>query len=373
MSNNIKINNDSISNDSASDIDDSSCNDINIDFMSNDSSSDDSTSNHNNNNFMTDNNDIKINDSDNNDIKINDSDNIDIKINDSDSDNDSASSNHNIDSVSNDSVSSNNYSMSNGSVINNLVSSDSASNIELYNELFAYRIMIQDVTNDESHIIIELKLYLINKRFNNINNILFLFYQYFSINITREFIENAAFYIITGSINNSTSSINNTSTSSINNTSTSSINNSTTSIINNSTSSINNNDSVGDDSMNDINNLYGQINNISDFFDQMIQMSNRSGNPYYNTFIDDNILNNLDDVVVSLDNNDLNNLKTYSNDNKININCCVCLEDIKNQEIICELNCAHKFHDKCIKYYLDNYNHKCPICRISTGNTKINI
>ena len=280
------------------------------------------------------------------------------------------SSNNTSSDNDNDNTSTDNTSPNNDSQSNNNNDNINDQNIELYNELFAYRIMIQDETNDESHIIIELKLYLLNKRFNNINNILLLFYQYFSINISRELIENTTFYIITNSINNSTSSIINNSTNSINNSTNSIIDNSTGSIIDNSTiiNSIENSNNENDDNRES----QSDINNISNFFDQLFQISNRTRN-YYDNFLDDNLLDNLDDVIVSLDNNDLNNLKTYSNDNKTNINCCVCLEDIENQEIICELNCTHKFHDKCIKYYLDKYNHKCPICRISTGNTKINI
>ena len=86
-----------------------------------------------------------------------------------------------------------------------------------------------------------------------------------------------------------------------------------------------------------------------------------------------NITETLDDVIVSLDNNDLTNLKTYENIKTNNINCSICMDDIKDNEMICELRCCHQFHELCIKTYLDKYNYKCPICRESAGNTKTNI
>jgi hypothetical protein len=86
---------------------------------------------------------------------------------------------------------------------------------------------------------------------------------------------------------------------------------------------------------------------------------------------DNNTYDDLEDVIVSLDTNDLNNLICYKN-NKLNINCCICMEIIGEKEIITELVCSHQFHEKCIKTYLDNYSYKCPICRVSAGNTKNN-
>jgi hypothetical protein len=57
-------------------------------------------------------------------------------------------------------------------------------------------------------------------------------------------------------------------------------------------------------------------------------------------------------------------LKSVSlNDNELLItNCSICLEDYKNKEKYFHLECNHKYHEKCLKLWL-NKNNTCPICR----------
>ena len=59
--------------------------------------------------------------------------------------------------------------------------------------------------------------------------------------------------------------------------------------------------------------------------------------------------------------------KNILNKSKVKINtnndfCVICQEDIKNNDIIREINCKHSFHINCI----DNWfveNKKCPMCK----------
>ena len=276
---------------------------------------------------------------------------------------------------------------------------------ELYNDLIDYRLLIQDLNNDEINIIKELKIYLFQKRYNinDINNILLNFYQYFQIDININIIENSRILVFNNNSDiNFLSNLINYESNIINNES--NISNDESNIINNE-SNISNDESniINDESniFNDDSNISNNEFNISNrtfIFNEMnndiyIYESNRENRTLINNessirniisndnlydiisqFL--NITNSLEvfeDVIVSLSNNDLKNLKTYENNNLNNINCCICMEDIQNKELISELNCTHQFHESCIKNYLDKYNYKCPICRNSAGNTKTNI
>jgi len=227
---------------------------------------------------------------------------------------------------------------------------------ELYNDIFSYRILLQDINENETYIIRELKIYLVNKRYNinEINNILYSFYQYFNIEIELSSIENIRLLLF--NINNISNLVHYNRN-----------------IINND--QINNNDINNNEENNNEENNNQENNNEEN--------NEINRNIIYNSYLYDIILNyidfrytnnydNLEDVIVSLDTNELNNLKTYENDKK-NINCCICMHDINEKELITELKCNHVFHENCIKTYLDNYSHKCPICRISAGNTKNNV
>ena len=218
---------------------------------------------------------------------------------------------------------------------------------ELYNDLFAYRIMMQDLNIDESFIIKELKLYLLRERhnINDINNIIYSFYEYYQIDVSMD----------TSNNDNNDNIFNDNISNNINDNISNNINDN---IFNNSTSfTINNN--------NNIISLITPLTNIS-----------YTNTDLYNLFsqiVENNSSSNIfEDVVVSLDTVDLNNLNIYENNND-NINCAICMDDIKIKDNICELKCNHYFHESCIKIYLDKYNYKCPICRSEVGKAKYNI
>ncbi|KAK4257490.1 hypothetical protein QN277_007069 [Acacia crassicarpa] len=47
--------------------------------------------------------------------------------------------------------------------------------------------------------------------------------------------------------------------------------------------------------------------------------------------------------------------------------CAVCLESFKNGDTLINLPCAHKFHSRCLKPWLQNNSH-CPCCRTTIIN-----
>jgi hypothetical protein len=104
-------------------------------------------------------------------------------------------------------------------------------------------------------------------------------------------------------------------------------------------------------------------NNVSSFLAQYIQ-------PITQSHVNNNILSN---VVITTDEHDLETLKTYKLEDNLDIKCCICMGDMKKDEILLELNCSHTFHSDCIKPYLEQYNYKCPICRDEVGKAKYNI
>lgn len=84
-------------------------------------------------------------------------------------------------------------------------------------------------------------------------------------------------------------------------------------------------------------------------------------------------IDDLEDVIVTLDNNELDSLKTIRLENKLDTDCCICMEELTKYDIVTELKCQHTFHADCIKTYLSQYNYKCPVCRTELGAVKYNI
>ena len=106
-----------------------------------------------------------------------------------------------------------------------------------------------------------------------------------------------------------------------------------------------------------------QRNNIPNLLRQ-IMLQAYSGSP-----------NLQEDVVASLDDEDLANIKSYKfdkNKDNTNLKCTICMTECEDGDEVCELRCGHKFHKECIVPYLENYNYKCPICRQECGKAKYN-
>jgi hypothetical protein len=51
--------------------------------------------------------------------------------------------------------------------------------------------------------------------------------------------------------------------------------------------------------------------------------------------------------------------------------CSICLSNYENEEMVSYLNtCNHLFHTTCINKWLTDFNHKCPVCRLSANPVK---
>ena len=86
------------------------------------------------------------------------------------------------------------------------------------------------------------------------------------------------------------------------------------------------------------------------------------------------VVNNFtDDVVTTLQEEDLKNLKKFKTDRILDEKCSICMSNIIVDEEVCQLPCKHEFHNECIEPWLKEYNYKCPICRMEVGKPKHNI
>jgi len=83
--------------------------------------------------------------------------------------------------------------------------------------------------------------------------------------------------------------------------------------------------------------------------------------------------NMFSDVVVSIDDKDLDSLKTIKLETKLDTDCSICMGHLEKDDEASELKCSHTFHSDCIKQYLSQYNYKCPVCRSEVGKAKYNI
>ena len=81
----------------------------------------------------------------------------------------------------------------------------------------------------------------------------------------------------------------------------------------------------------------------------------------------------MEDVVSTLDDSEKDKLKVYKLIEKKEEKCAICMSEINVDEQVCDLPCAHTFHDECIQPWLNHYNYKCPVCRKEVGKPKHNI
>ena len=76
---------------------------------------------------------------------------------------------------------------------------------------------------------------------------------------------------------------------------------------------------------------------------------------------------NFQDVVVATDKTLLDQLNKYKLDSNLETKCVICMDNMNETQVVCELGCKHLFHDECIKEHLSHYSYKCPICRDEVG------
>lgn len=314
-----------------------------------------------------------------------------------------------------------------------------------YDELFAYRVMLQDDYENESDIIRELKYILLDKGMPSadIPDFLRVFYETYGINISLNTInetlnteqsmqfqnENDFLNLLTGMLNNQLN-INQNDLS--NNEQVNQIDSSNNEQVNvNVTVNIEDDDNdlleeahnegedeVGDDGDEDdnlpplepmtISNLNSliltlttngvqtslppipinsghtpqQLENIlhtlinqqgvsslSSMFDQQLPHPS-----VFNSMFSPLIVP-MQDVVTTLDEEELKSLKKYKSDKILDENCSICMSKMGDnpEEELCKLPCEHDFHASCIEPYLKEYNYKCPICRKEVGKPKFDI
>ena len=90
---------------------------------------------------------------------------------------------------------------------------------------------------------------------------------------------------------------------------------------------------------------------------------------------DDIPINNYENVIVSLTDQEFNNLDEVEFDSLDKEHTCnICLETIIDDDSrIIRLSCNHIFNYDCIENWLKNYSNKCPVCRteVSCGQPNI--
>ena len=219
----------------------------------------------------------------------------------------------------------------NGLILNNEPNTalilNNENNEELFGDMIALRIELEDEYYNEINIIKELKIYLLSRRINirNINQIILDFYNYYNIDIEFSTIEEINIMPI--NIFDQLSRLTNINTNTINNT----------------------------------NNTTNLVPSLFNIISTMINSTMNENN------------NELEDVIVTVDDDDLKKLKKTILSTKLESDCSICMDSMDINNEIIELNCSHKYHSECILTYLKKYNHKCPVCRIDAGNLKYNI
>lgn len=109
---------------------------------------------------------------------------------------------------------------------------------------------------------------------------------------------------------------------------------------------------------------YNNVINSSNLFNQLIGQFMNAGN------INNN---NQEDVNITMDKNDIDNLiiLKYSDDSPTN--CSICLMDVCKDDYYYKIKCNHIFHRNCLEKWLEDYNYVCPVCRTELGNSKAHL
>ena len=278
-----------------------------------------------------------------------------------------------------------------------------------YDSLFAMRVAFQDVHNDESEIIKELKteLRISGMPEEEISDYLVGFYSSYGINIDKELIESIDNQNNQSEDEEEESGDDLPSLENDNDTSGNIIINSSlftfinpnlsslpplpnifsnlppgvTTNLTDNTSSSNSTPSVntftpsnsifrsrlyGIPENNTINNPPTQ--NISNFLSQATNLIN-----VLNSISNNIAPQNMEDVAVTLDKKDLEKIETKVLSEKLETTCSVCMCDMDKDEEVSILPCKHVFHTDRINEWLVKYNYKCPICRKECGKSNYEI
>jgi hypothetical protein len=86
-----------------------------------------------------------------------------------------------------------------------------------------------------------------------------------------------------------------------------------------------------------------------------------------------NLPNQMNDVSVTLNENDLTKLEKFIPTSTLENKCSICINDMDTQNEVTRLPCKHEFHTECIEPWLKEYNYKCPVCRSDAGQSEAKI
>jgi hypothetical protein len=228
---------------------------------------------------------------------------------------------------------------------------------ELLFDLFAHRIQFMDYSNDELYIIKRLKQKLIELGYaeENLNTIIYSFYNYFNILITMDEIESVN---INQQVQVGPYFLQHIFSSLIT-----------------QPPILEENDEHDDDDMPPLEEAPQEQNNelnIGNLLNIIIGQPTLGNNIFFNQIVIQPINNNhsfMQDVVVTTDQNTLNTLNILKITKEINEKCMICIEEMNECEEYFDIQCKHIFHKGCLETYLKNYNHICPVCRNEIGES----
>lgn len=268
----------------------------------------------------------------------------------------------------------------------------SENNDVTFNQLFEYRINLQDEYQNEEDIIKQLKSYLLDSNIdiNQINMILFDFYKFFSIDISMEMIQGVDFPVSEQNFESLLSSLEHQIEDAIDNEDTNE-NDELPELVPPQPqpvlffSNYNINGPIIQPVLPPIfnnifqNNIPLNLNNIFQNMDIPLNNNNVHNNmiDMINHFLDgiEPLLAqpNYENVKVATDEEDIMKLKTKTLEDKHDDDCTICMGTMVKDEVVIELGCNHTFHKDCIVPYLKDYNYKCPLCRKEVGKSKADI
>jgi len=270
---------------------------------------------------------------------------------------------------------------------------------ELFSELFAYRIMLQDSYENESDIIREIKNYLIENgiTISNIPQIILDFYKNFGYEISLDVVNQACANQMVDNIFSFTLSSEDFDNTDPNE----------QPIIFSQTFSNPTNDNADEESSNEasddenlqnnnlnlsqiVHELHNHNNSLNQLMAQnMFQYVNFINGNLQNNWINNpvnhgslvNVINSLvnnnsqsyQNVVVSMDDKEIEKLDSLKLESNLDSNCSICMGQMEKEEFVTKLVCTHIFHTDCIQPYLKQYNYKCPVCRTELGKVKYSL
>ncbi len=229
-----------------------------------------------------------------------------------------------------------------------------------YDDLFAYRLQLLDHTSDEYVVINRLKIKLLADGVmdNELNEYVYNFYLIYDIPITMAEIENVPIQspfseFVTQHYEYSGTENSGTENSGTENSGTENSDNSGTENSEEEEDNIHP-PIVQIDMRTSVEDLYNLLNFLQN-------VMNSAGN------------HNMEDVTVTTDEKSLDKIQKTKITKEMSEKCTICMDDMKEGDEYYNLTCRHIFHIDCIKEYLLNYNHMCPLCKEEIGDKKINL